>query len=85
MTNLILLQGERQKREKETNKTLVTGLKELLVKAESGELKAMCYGGIDADGQTVSLGVLRDDNTGLHEMVGLSQMLSDALLQSVRD
>jgi hypothetical protein len=45
----------------------------------------MCYGGIDADGQTVSLGVLRDDNTGLHEMVGLSQMLSDALLQSVRE
>ena len=82
MTNLVLLQGERQKREKEINKTLVTGL---LVKAECGELKAMCYGGIDADGQTVSLGVLRDDNTGLHEMVGLSQMLSDALLQSVRD
>jgi len=85
MTNLVLLQGERKKREKEINKTLVTGLEELLAKAESGELKAMCYGGINADGQTVSLGVLHDDNTGLHEMVGLSQMLSDALIQSVRD
>ena len=85
MTKLVLLQGERKKREKEINKTLVTGLQELLAKAESGELKAMCYGGIDADGHTVSLGVLHDDNTGFHEMVGLSQMLSDALLHSVRD
>jgi hypothetical protein len=85
MTNLVLLQGERKKREKKTNKQLIAGLQELLAKAETGELKALCYGGIDEDGQTVSLGVLHDEKTGLHEMIGLSQMLSDALLQSYRE
>ena len=85
MTNLVLLQGERKKREKEINKQLITGLQELLAKAETGELKALCYGGIDGDGHTVSLGVLHDEDTGLHEMIGLSQMLSDALLHSFRE
>jgi hypothetical protein len=85
MTNLVLLQGERKEREKEINRQLVSGLQELLAKAETGELKALCCGGIDGDGHTVSLGVLHGENTGLHEMIGLSKMLSDALLHSFRE
>ena len=53
--------------------------------AESGEIKAVCYASIDSDGQNVTLGVLRGENTGLHEMIGLSHMLSDALLECARD
>jgi hypothetical protein len=85
MTNLVLLQNVRQKKEAESNQRVVAGLEELLAKALKGELQAICYGAIDGDGQTISLGVLHDEKTGLHEMIGLSQMLSDALLQSARD
>ena len=85
MSNLVLLSGERGKREKADQKKLIIGLKELLARAEAGELKALCYASIDSDGQNVTLGVLRGENTGLHEMIGLSHMLSDALLESARD
>jgi hypothetical protein len=85
MSNLVLLSGERGKREKADQKKLIMGLQELLARAETGELKALCYASIDSDGQNVTLGVLRGENTGLHEMIGLSHMLSDALLESARD
>jgi hypothetical protein len=85
MSNLVLLSGERGKREKADQKKLIIGLPELLARAETGELKALCYTSIDSDNQNVTLGVLRGENTGLHEMIGLSHMLSDALLESSRD
>ena len=85
MSNLVLLSGERGKREKADQKKLIIGLQELLARAETGELKALCYASIDSDGQNVTLGVLRGENTGLHEMIGLSHMLSDALMESARD
>ena len=85
MSNLVLLSGERGKREKADQKKLIIGLQELLARAETGELKALCYASIDSDNQNVTLGVLRGENTGLHEMIGLSHMLSDALLESSRD
>jgi hypothetical protein len=85
MGNLVLLSGERAKKEMEEKQRLIVGLKELLARAECGELKAICYASVDADGQNVTLGILQDDKTGLHELIGLSQMLSDAILQSARD
>jgi hypothetical protein len=60
-------------------------MQELLARAEAGELKALLLASIDSDNQNVTLGVLRGENTGLHEMIGLSHMLSDALLESARD
>ena len=71
MSNLVLLSGERGKREKADQKKLIIGLQELLARAETGELKALCYASIDSDGQNVTLGVLRGDDTGLHEVIGL--------------
>ncbi|AGK59922.1 hypothetical protein HYPDE_41268 [Hyphomicrobium denitrificans 1NES1] len=83
--NLVLISEERAKKSEEQRQRLVTGLQELLAKAESGELRAMCYATIDNDGESVTLGVLQGGNTGMHELVGLSQMLSDNLLHAVRD
>jgi hypothetical protein len=85
MGNLVLLSGERAKKELEEKQRIIVGLKELLARAECGELKAICYASVDTDGQNVTLGILQDDKTGLHELIGLSQMLSDAVLQSARD
>lgn len=85
MTNLVLLSGEREKKDLEGQRRLIEGLQELLVRAEAGDLKALCYGGIGADGQSISLGILHNGAIGLHEMVGLSQMLNDHLLKSCWD
>ena len=67
----VLLSGEREKREQADQAKLIAGLQELLARAEAGELKALCYASIDSDNQNVTLGVLRGDNTGLHEVIGL--------------
>lgn len=85
MTNLVLLNTQRAKRDEQDRADLVNGLKELLAKAELGELKAVCYASIASDGETITLGILRGGAIGLHEMVGASQILADALLESARN
>ena len=85
MTNLVLISDERAKKSSDQQKKLITGLQELLARAESGELKAMCYASIDTDDESVTLGVLQGGDTGLHELIGLSQMLSNSLLRVARD
>ncbi len=84
MGNLFLISSEREKKASEDQQRLIIGLQELLARAESGELKAMCYASIDDDGHSVTLGVLQNGKCGLHELVGLSQMLSDSLLSAAR-
>jgi hypothetical protein len=85
MTNLVLLNSQRSKKDERDRADLVNGLKELLAKAELGELKAVCYASIATDNESITLGILKGSSTGLHEMVGASQILADALLQSARD
>jgi hypothetical protein len=53
--------------------------------AASGQIKAVCYAGLGYGGDKFTVGVLRDENTGLHEMIGLAQILNDSLLDRLRD
>ena len=85
MTNLVLLNSQRSKKDEQDRADLVNGLKELLAKAEMGELKAVCYASIATDNESITLGILKGGATGLHEMVGASQILADALLESARN
>jgi len=85
MTNLVLLNTQREKKAEQDRADLINGLKELLARAELGELKAVCYASIAVDGESITLGILKDSSTGLHEMVGASQILADALLESARN
>ena len=40
--------------------------------AESGQIKAaVCYAALDCSGDNFTVGVLRDETTGLHDMIGL--------------
>ena len=64
---------------------LIMGLQELLAMAESGEIKAVCFASIDRANENVTLGVLRGEDTALHEMIGFAHILSDALLETSRD
>ena len=81
----VLLSGERTKREQADQAKLISGLRELLAMAENGEIKAVCYAAIDCNNDNVTLGVLRGEDIGLHEMIGLAHILSDALLETLRD
>ncbi len=53
--------------------------------AENGQIKAVCYAALDCSGDNFTVGVLRDETTGLHEMIRLSQILNDSLLERLRD
>lgn len=47
MSNLVLLSGEREKREQAHQAKLIAGLQELLAMAENGQIKAVCYAALD--------------------------------------
>lgn len=66
MSNLVLLDGEREKREQVEQAKLVAGLRELLAMAVSGQIKGVCYAALDYTSDNFTVGVLRDQSTGLH-------------------
>ena len=78
---LVLLSEEREKKSVEDQESLVTGLKRLLVAAENGELKGVCYATVST-GDLLSFGVLNTSECGVHELVGVSQMLNFRLVQA---
>jgi hypothetical protein len=83
--DLVLLSNERAKREREEQLQLISNIRELLAMAESGQIKAVCYAALDYSGDDFTVGVLRAGTTGLHEMIGLAQILNDLLLERLRD
>lgn len=86
MGKLVVLEGGKNSLNEGTNERLISGLEDLISRARSGEMKGLIYASIDSDNQTVNLGILHDPVTmGLHEAIGLSEMLSDSLLQNARD
>jgi hypothetical protein len=85
MNKLVVLEGVRKQRVSDKQERLIDGLKELLQRAQSGSLKGICYACIASDDETLSFGVLHTPDCGVHELVGLSQILNDRLLQVFRD
>ena len=81
MTNLVLLNREREKKSIEGREDLVFGLKKLLEAAEKGELKGVCYATVN-DNDMLSFGILHTPECGVHELVGVSQMLNYRLVQA---
>lgn len=53
--------------------------------AESGQIKGVCYAALDYTSDNFTVAVLRDESTGLHEMISLAQILNDSLLERLRD
>ena len=84
MTNLVLIKEEREKKSEEGRQDLIKGLRKLLERAEAGDLKGVCFAGVDFDGD-MTIGVLRAGGCGIHELVGLSSILNDSLLQALRE
>ena len=67
MSDLVLLSGERAKREQADQAKLISGLRELLAMAENGEIKAVCYAAIDCNNDNVTLGVFRGEDIGIQK------------------
>ena len=79
--NLVVLSEERDKKAIQDQETLVLGLKKLLEAAENGELKGLCYATVGTDDQ-LSFGILSTPDCGVHEVVGVAQMLNLRLIQA---
>ena len=78
---LVLLSQEREKKSVEDQESVVAGVKRLLEAAENGELKGVCYATVNR-GDLLSFGVLHTSECGVHELVGVSQMLNFRLVQA---
>ena len=79
--NLVLLSEEREKKAVQDQAALVLGLKNLLEAAENGELKGVCYATVNNDDE-LSFGILSTPDCGVHELVGVSQMLNYRLIRA---
>jgi hypothetical protein len=79
--NLVVLSEEREKEAVQDQAALVLGLKNLLEAAENGELKGVCYATVNNDDE-LSFGILSTPNCGVHELVGVSQMLNFRLIRA---
>jgi hypothetical protein len=79
--NLVILSEEREKKAVQDQEALVDGLKKLLAAAENGELKGVCYATVNT-GDELTFGILSSPNCGIHELVGVSQMLNFRLVRA---
>ena len=84
MGNLVLIENERARKSEADKEELVEGLERLLDRAKKGELKGICFAGVDFGGD-MTIGVLRRASCGAHELIGLAYILSDSLLESLRE
>ena len=81
MTKLVLLSKERDKRAVEDQEAVVVGLRKLLEAAENGEIKGVCYATVNTEDE-LTFGVLATSDCGVHELVGVSQLLNYRLIRA---
>jgi hypothetical protein len=84
MTNLVLLSQERKKKSIQAQEHLVWGLKKLVEAAEKGELRGVCYATVNIN-DMISFGILHTPDCGVHELVGVTQMLNFRLTQAAAE
>ena len=84
MAELVVLQGNRKKLTEDQNR-LVSQLEDVLNDARTGKVRGMVYATVCGDDHAITLGILNVEDCGIHELIGLSQMLNDRLLAAARD
>jgi hypothetical protein len=84
MAELVSINEERSRRAGQEQLQLIERLKDLLARAESGQLRVLCYAGIEGDDNDITLGILRSRKCGIHELVGITQLLSDRVMEVAR-
>ncbi len=86
MAELVVLQNKREKLTDGQDR-LVSQLEDLLRKARGGKIRGMVFGtvGSNEESTPIALGITNTDDCGIHELVGVSQILNDRILQLIRD
>jgi hypothetical protein len=76
--NLVILSEEREKKAVQDQEALVDGLKKLFGSCRE---KGVCYATVNT-GDELTFGILSSPNCGIHELVGVSQMLNFRLVRA---
>lgn len=85
MGDLIRLEDLNKAKSQEERARMVEGLRDLLMRAEAGELHAVSYVAIPVDRECLAVGVLKTAECGMHEVVGATTILSEYLRKAVLD
>jgi hypothetical protein len=83
MGDLISIHAALHEKDRAKAAKMAQALRALADKAERGELQAVAFVGLPADGQTLSIGAIHDGHTGLHEVIGATTILNDYLRRLV--
>jgi len=81
---LVSIDRIRDEKAEAERERMVSTLESLLSRAKAGELIGVCFGAIAVDRQSVTVGALKLDQCGAHELVGISVMLADHIADAVR-
>jgi fructose-bisphosphate aldolase class 1 len=84
MGDLVLIDQVRGEKEQEQRQKIIAGLEALLDRAKSGEIIGVCFAAIPADRESVTVGALRADECGAHELVGISALLAAYISEAAR-
>ena len=79
--DLVTLSQKRDQKSAEDKESKVAGLKKLLEAAEKGEIKGLCYATVNTN-DMLSFGILHTSECGVHELVGVSQLLNFRLIKA---
>ena len=79
--DLVSLSQKHDEKSAEDQESLVAGIKKLLEAAEKGEIKGLCYATANTN-DMLSFGILHTSECGVHELVGVSQLLNFRLIQA---
>jgi hypothetical protein len=83
MGELISLEGEREKKEREDRANMVERLEELLQAAKDGEIIAVSYVAINTGREGLTVGHLKTGECGVHELVGATRILADGIAMAM--
>ncbi|MGE0024677.1 MAG: hypothetical protein AB7S70_13730 [Hyphomicrobium sp.] len=81
LVSIDLVRDEKAEAERER---MVSTLESLLARAKAGELIGVCFAAIPNDRQSITVGALKLDACGAHELVGVSALLADYIADAVR-
>lgn len=84
MAELVVLQNKRAELT-EGQERLVRELEKLLRRARTGQIRGFVYATVGGENSDIRLGMMNADNCGIHELIGLSELLGDQLRAAARD
>lgn len=84
MGDLVSIDRIRDEKSREERERMVNTLESLLVRAKAGELIGVCFAAIPIDRQSVTVGALKLDACGAHELIGVSAMLAGYIADATR-